>query len=429
MERPDGGPRRPRRATVLAVAGVAAVVVALAVAFASGTRRERAPIRRPPAAPTGQTSVTSAPRTQTEPARPASTGVGPPAQPAPPGEQLGINVNRLFNGGAYGVAQIDAQLRDVAATGATVARSDALWEVIEPRPPVGGVHYYDWSFDDLIAESLAAHGIRWLPLLDYSAPWAESVPGRAHSPPRSAGDFAAFAAALAARYGAGGSFWRSRPDLRAAPATTFEVWNEPDNPSFWTPAPDPGRYADLYRATRNAITDVDPSARVIVGGLSNPGEFLPKLIGALPGLAGHIDGVAIHPYGPDPAAVLAGVRDARQALNGLGLGGVPLYVTEFGWTTRPRGALNYAPADRRGGFIERTVSTLGRTGCGVAAALLYTWITPGRDPGDPQDWYGLRVGGAGGSRVVEQMADGGAFAAGLRRAVAGGASGRSGAAC
>jgi hypothetical protein len=401
MEQPDE-PRARRRALGIAIAtALVAVVVAAAVVLfivlAPGTRREQ-PARRE--VPAGRTQPATVP-----PAKPDTVSAAPP--PAPQGEQFGINVNRLFNGRAHSTPQIDAELRAVAATGATVARSDAMWEAIEPRPPASGVHHYDWTFDDLIAGSLAAHDIQWLPLLDYSAPWAESIPGQDHSPPHSPSDFAAFAAALAARYGAGGSFWRTRPDLHAPPATTFEVWNEPDNPSFWKPAPSARRYADLYVATRQAIDAVDPSARVIVGGLSSPLRFLPALLAARPDLAGRVDGVAIHPYGPTPDAVLARVRAARGELSALGLRDVPLYVTEFGWTTRPAGALNYAPASRRPGYIETALGELGHTDCGVAAALLYTWITPGADPANPQDWYGVSPG-AGVS----------AFATGLRRAVA-----------
>jgi hypothetical protein len=394
MEQPDE-PAARRRAPAAIATAVVVVLVALAVVLfvvlRSGTRREK-PARR------------------ASPARvPAAKPAPPPPAPSaePRGEQFGVNVNRLFNGRAYSTAQIDSELSAVAATGATLARSDAMWEEIEPRPPASGVHHYDWAFDDLIAGSLAAHGIQWLPLLDYSAPWAESVPGQDHSPPRSSSDFAAFAAALAARYGAGGSFWRARPDLHAPPATTFEVWNEPDNPSFWKPTPSAPRYADLYLATRQAIDGVDPSARVIVGGLSSPVAFLPALLAARPDLPGHLDGVAVHPYGPTPAAVLARVRAARHALSVLGLRDVPLYVTEFGWTIRPADALNYAPASRRPGYIETALGDLGHTDCTVAAALLYTWITPEADPANPQDWYGLAL-----------AADRAALTNGLRRAAA-----------
>jgi hypothetical protein len=390
---------------VVTVALLAVVGVVLAVVLTSGGG---APHRR-------------VPRPRAAPPRPAS----PPAPSA--GEELGVNVNRLFNGGAYSAAQIDEQLQAVAATGVTVARSDALWETTEPAAPRGGEHHYDWRFDDTIAGSLAAHGLRWLPLLDYSAPWAQSIPGVDHSAPRSASDFAAFAAAVAARYGAGGSFWRAHAELRALPASAFEVWNEPDNPSFWRPSPNAGAYAALYLATREAIRGVDPKARVIVGGLSNVTSFLPQVVAAHPGLAGQVDGVAIHPYGDTPLVVAGRVRAARATLSRLGMGGVPLYVTEFGWTTHPAGALNYAPAARRGSYIEATTSLLGHTDCGLAAVLLYTWITPGADRSDPQDWYGLRVGGVDASPVVDQMADKmvdhprsdvEAFAEGVRRAEA-----------
>jgi hypothetical protein len=154
-----------------------------------------------------------------------------------------------------------------------------------------------------------------------------------------------------------------------------------------------------------------------VGGLSNPTSFLPKLVAARPELAGHADGVAIHPYGDTPALVLGRVRAAQETLSRLRMGGLPLYVTEFGWTTNPAGALNYAPAGKRGGYIEATMTLLGHTDCGIAAALLYTWITPGGDRANPQDWYGLRVGGLNGSAVVDQTGgDVPAFAAGVRRA-------------
>lgn len=74
-----------------------------------------------------------------------------PALPPPPGVQFGASVNHLFNDGTYSPTQVDAQLAALRATGATLARSDALWEATEPQPPVDGVHHYSWTFDDAIA--------------------------------------------------------------------------------------------------------------------------------------------------------------------------------------------------------------------------------------------------------------------------------------
>jgi hypothetical protein len=319
-------------------------------------------------------------------------------------------VNRLFNDGTFTPAQIESQLQLLEDAGATLARSDALWEAAEPHPPAAGAHRYDWLFDDLIAASLAAHHLTWLPIIDYSAPWAQSIPGRDHSPPTSASAFAAYAAAVALRYGAGGSFWKAHPEVTPEPVDTLEIWNEPDNPSFWSPRPDPPRYAELYAVSRNRVKRADPSARVIIGGLTHPEVFLPALLTAAPDLRGRIDGVAIHPYAPDPAVLVQRVRTARAVLRSLDLGSVPLYVTEFGWTTSPPGALNYLPARLRPAYIAQTLAALGHTSCGIAASVLYTWVTPDRTPANPQDWFGISPLAGASSR------DAAAFAEGLRQA-------------
>lgn len=317
------------------------------------------------------------------------TTTGQRSVPSPSPIQFGASVNRLFNDGTYTPAQIDVQLAALHSTGATIARSDALWEASEPAPPRDGHHHYDWSFDDRIAGALAAHGLRWLAILDYSAPWAESVPGVDHSPPADPANFAAYAAAFAARYGAGGRFWREHPDLPATPVDTFEIWNEPDVVEFWRPAPNPAAYADLYLQARAAIKAIDPRARVVVGGLAHPTSFLTQMVHARPELRGRIDGVGIHPYGADPSVVLARVADAGKAIASLGLGTVPVDVTEFGWTTNPPGSLTYVPERIRPGYIRATIAGLGDRGCQVAAVILYTWVTPDGNPARHDDWFGI----------------------------------------
>jgi hypothetical protein len=382
-----------RRRWLMAAAIVAVAALAVAIVLSSHpSSRRRAP------------AVTSPPTRSV-------AGPPAPARPAPAGQAFGVNVNLLFNDFSYTPSQIAAQLRAVRATGATLARSDALWEATEPRAPVNGGHRYDWSFDDLIAGSLASAGLTWLPIIDYTAPWAQSIPGHDHSPPRSDADYAAYAAAFTARYGSGGSFWRSHPALTAQPVTAVEIWNEPDNGQFWTPAPDARSYATLYLAARGAIDGVDPSMRVIVGGLTAPSSFLPAMVQAEPALRGHIDGVAIHPYGP-PAVVASKVRAARATLGSLVMGSVPLYVTEFGWTTEPRGAVDYAPAPRRPAYIVNTLTELAHLGCGMADAVLYTWLSPQRNPRDGQDWYGI----ANPADPTAATADTAAFAAGVHAA-------------
>jgi hypothetical protein len=350
----------------------------------------------------------------TTPSSPPTTATPAPAKPPPTTEAFGANVGQLFNDRDYTPAQVDAQLAALRRAGASVARADALWEWAEPAPPTDGVHHYDWSSDDTIASALASNHLQWLPIVDYSAPWAQSVSGQDHSPPSDPGDYAAYAAALARRYGPGGSFWSSHPGLTPDPVTTYEIWNEPDNPAFWSPKPNPSAYATLYEVARNAIDAAQPDARVLVGGLTHPASFLTDMLAAAPALKNQIDGVAIHPYGPSPNAVLASLRAARLALGSLGLPTVPLYVTEFGWTTSPRGALDWAPAAARPHYIESTLSALGHLDCGVAAALLYTWVTPERDPANAQDWFGISAPSAA------PTPDTAMFAAGLHAATSAG---------
>ena len=195
---------------------------------------------------------------------------GPQAVPHSQGVQFGADVNRVFENAAFTPAQVNTQLAALQATGATVARTDALWEFTEPDPPSGARHRYDWTFDDRVAGALAAHRLRWLPIIDYSAGWDKLIPGQLHSPPRSLGDYADYAAAFAARYGPGGAFWSAHPSLPALPIEALEVWNEPDNPTFWAPAPDPTRYAQLYQQTRDTVSATSPGIRVLIGGLFAP---------------------------------------------------------------------------------------------------------------------------------------------------------------
>lgn len=401
MDPPDTGNRLTRRQAAAlgaaALAFVAAVVAAVALSGGSGS-----------GSPTASGPASAPAQTPTIPTVPAG-------QPAPTTVRFGINVNRLFNDQTYSPAQIASQLAALQKTGATLARSDALWEATEPSAPVGGVHRYDWTFDDSIATALAQHDLQWLPIVDYSAPWAESVAGQDHSPPTSASDYAAYAGALAARYGSGGSFWRAHPELHAQPVDTFELWNEPDNPTFWKPRPDPARYAAMYALAREAILASDPSARVIVGGLTAAPSFVPEMLAAAPDLRGHIDGIAIHPYGANPLVVLAKVRQDRQVLDSAGLNSVPLYVTEFGWTIHPPSALQYLPERLRPRYISQTLTAFGHVNCGVAAVTLYTWVTPERDRADLEDWFGIHSPSGAGTP------DSAAFAAGIKQGTAPGA--------
>ena len=156
-----GGGARWRGAALVAL-GAVVLAVGLGVGLTRGGSSEHAS-RGPGSATKPVVTGPSVPATQpagTGPSATGPTGPGPPAKPAPAGQEFGVSVNRLFNDRTYASGDIDAQLRVLQMTGATVARSDALWEAAEPAPPAGGIHRYQWGFDDMVAGSLAAHGLQ-----------------------------------------------------------------------------------------------------------------------------------------------------------------------------------------------------------------------------------------------------------------------------
>ena len=230
------------------------------------------------------------------------------------------------------------------------------------------MHRYDWGYADRVAGSLARHGVRWLPIISYSALWAASLPDNDKAPPFTPDDYAAYAGAFAERYGRDGRFWAEHPDLPATPATAIEIWNEPDNSDFWAPR----RTRRLHRplpAARTAIRAADPRARVLIGGLTGAPTFLPQLLAARPDARGQIDGVAVHTYSPEPLGALAetsatrGARSSRSAWPTCRCGSPSSWVRGRATRTSTR--------RRRAAHIEGTTSALVRLDCGVEGVVLY----------------------------------------------------------
>ncbi|MFL5332851.1 MAG: hypothetical protein ACJ8H8_06650, partial [Geminicoccaceae bacterium] len=185
----------------------------------------------------------------------------------------GINAQNLFS---LPSSSWDTHLAAMSAGGLQVVRRDASWQTAEPTAPVNGQHTYRWSSFDTQVAAYARHHLRWLPIIDYSTTWSGVTPGVIFSRPARIQDYTAYATALARRYGRGGAFWRAHPDLPQLPVTKYEIWNEENTDYFWRPQTDgPERYADLYLATRSALHAVDPSANVMVGGLTDPMGVFP----------------------------------------------------------------------------------------------------------------------------------------------------------
>lgn len=257
----------------------------------------------------------------------------------------------------------------VAQSGATWAREDIQWWRIQPTPDT-----WDWTFTDAAFRALIQRGINIVGVLGHPPGWATPDPADAPSGISfSAPDpnqFAAFSAAVVKRYGKYIKYW--------------EVWNEPDNPLFWKPAPDPAAYAILLQRTSAAIHSASPGAHVLIGGV-NPFStaFLESVARA--GAWNSFDILATHPY-VDPATPEAGnILAANDGVRALAAqwGQKPIWVTEIGWAS---GRSDHDPAgtlDQQGqaNLLMRSMLLLWRSG-----VERIFWYTLKDDPGNP---YGL----------------------------------------
>ena len=306
------------------------------------------------------------------------------AGPTPDGF-FGMNPGDLFH---LPQSQWDTHLQAIADDGVQVVRMGAWWSDLEPGPPVHGQHNYSFGDVDKQVAALARHGLQWEPLLCFSATWGSQIDGDYSATPDGTDNFAGFATALAKRYGPGGSFWSEHPDLPAHPVTAYEIWNEENAKVYWHPGT-PGDYADLYAAARSAIHGVDDSARVVVGGLAGadnsavtaPADFLRQMYAHRPGLK--IDAVGFHPYAREPQGVYDKIAAFRHDLDDIAGAGVPMELTEIGWTTT-----DTSESDRAG-YLREVASTLARTDCGVERVSAYAWLGPEQQAGDREQWFGI----------------------------------------
>ncbi|HEY8304214.1 MAG TPA: beta-galactosidase [Solirubrobacteraceae bacterium] len=241
----------------------------------------------------------------------------------------GINTN-LEGWGVEATPKIAAEM---SSLGVNWSREEVSWADIEPRPGV-----FDWSRFDRTLAAAQANGISVLPVVGYAPSWSSTS---------DAAGFASFFKAAVKRYGPG-----TQANLR-----WWELWNEPYYSYAWGgKTPEPEAYARDVVAASEAAKSVSPSVKLLVaadyqddvqsGSSSHETSWIDDMFSAVPSLGSSIDGVAVHPYGDDPALALAkagGWEDSGKAwafqridevrakflAHGVN---VPFWITEAGWS-------------------------------------------------------------------------------------------------
>lgn len=262
---------------------------------------------------------------------------------------------------------ITQDLAMLDAIGATCVRVECSWAETETTP---GVYVVPDHIEGRIAAALAAKRAVVI-LVDYSNPLYTA---NVVTPPTTASAlnaYAAYAAWLVQRYS-------SKPNV------FFEIWNEPNNPMFWQPAPNPAQYAALLKAAVPAMRAKDVHAQLMtagVGDLPPPGIFaapyMRDVVAAAPDL-----GImhTLHPYNQTkPEDVFAYVDAYRAAASYSG----KIAVTEWGYCDQ------WIAADgmKRAFYTARMIccAILG----GWKLLTMYNLRDTGTDPNNPEHTFGL----------------------------------------
>ena len=309
-----------------------------------------------------------------------------------PRDFFGLTSDDVFVGDARYQATEMARQRHA---GVTVLRQSFNWKYLEPEP---GLLRLDGT--DRFVLSAARAGIRILPILFGEPAWASSRRvGDERSmtaPPRDPRVFAAYAAAIARRYGTHGTLWKAHPEVRAMPVRAYQVWNEPNLPVYWGGRPDARAYASMLKRTSGAVHRVQPGARIVSAGLpqSSTGvpllTYLRQLYAA--GAGPSIDTVGVNPYATSVAQISELLRAVRARLDASGARRTGLWVTEVGWATRGKSRFSVGPA-RQSQLIEGTLRALGASwrSLRLIGVVYYAW----RDMpvwAGVQDFWGLHTG-------------------------------------
>lgn len=314
-----------------------------------------------------------------EPARPAAQ------LPAVASEKYGVNQDLVWDP----AEQVNAEISLMKSAGVEWLRLPLRWNWLEPERD-----RYRWDRVDDVADRAAGAGLKLLAVLGGTPSWSSGVPAGGvadgvHAdafPPLSDRDFAQYVYRVVQHF---------RGRIQA-----YELFNEPNSPNHWRPAPEAARFIDLLCAGYRAAKTADPQSMIVAGGLNGNGlsqgpdapatrNFL-KAIYAGPG-ARCFDVMAIHPFVHPTEmglpAIQAWVDETRRYMMAEG-DTRQLWLTEVGWSSGQRqwGHSTISEAEQ-----ARWVTTVYRDLEGAQKIFWYNFKEVRPHPSDPEfQWGWLR---------------------------------------
>lgn len=296
-------PTSPRARAIARVAAVATLALTLLVTTMTGT------------------DASILPAVQVAPAAdPVAATIGDRAGFAPGSEFMSLSPT-------VQAMELDA-MRDA---GASWLRVGVQWSQVEALRGV-----YSWGGVDSVIRLALERGIEPIVMIAYTPAWARATNCFSqYCPPATDGTYANFVRRTVTRYLPYG-------------VDTYEIWNEPNIDTYWSPAPNVARYTTMLQAASAAAKSVDPSVTVLSGGMApasndtttktRPSTFLTQMyaLGAGPSF----DGVGMHPYAypvapthPAPWNAFYTLPWLRQIMETNGDAAKKIWMTEFGYST------------------------------------------------------------------------------------------------
>lgn len=167
----------------------------------------------------------------------------------------------------------------VTALGVKWARVSVNWSTIEDRH--GNYH---WAYLDSLIAGLSKAGIEpYVCLNGGHKTYTDELPPTVSE--LGMQSWLSFVKLMADRYANKVDYW--------------EIWNEPNYPSFWKPEPDAEKYVELVKETVFTIREYDQDAVILGGSLARMDlPYAQKIFGA--GIGEYIDVLTVHPYNAIP---------------------------------------------------------------------------------------------------------------------------------
>ena len=270
---------------------------------------------------------------------------------------------------------LPGELQMIKDAGFRWVRIDLLWSQIEKKPGA-----YDFSAYDGLVQALGPQHLRAMLILCYANPLYD----HALSPYTNVGREAFTRWALAAVH-----HFRNHGIL-------WEIYNEPNNPQFWSPKVNVQDYIRLALRVGEAMAENDPGETMVGPATALVDlQFLAACFQA--GLLNYWSAVTVHPYRQRyPESVWAEYYAVRWLIAKYAPVGkkIPVIPSEWGYSSRWKwDGMNQQMQAR---FFAREFLT--DMADGIPLTFWYDWQDDGGNPTDPEGHFGLvkAVGGENG---------------------------------